>query len=171
MKFQRRIFPDKVLVNVIIRELVEKSRSGRIGGAVIQASDARFAAGVLRDAEQLKWDDGQLERRKHVTELAMRKCVGSVWDEEAGLYGLWKSSSSKSEEDEQQNTMFERHGWNQVDSGFQLWGAGKRNVDLHNVSSSRRTSSKTSVADNGIGRDKFLQSKGWNDMESGFRIF
>jgi pentatricopeptide repeat protein len=161
MKFQRRIFPDKVLVNVIIRGLVEASRTG-----VVQASDARFAAGVLRDAGQLDWDDGQLESRKRVTELAMRKCVGNVWDEEAGLYGLWKdpskssrfssssSSSSSSITASSEEEMFERHGWNQVDSGFQLWGAGK------NVEPPPRQPTT----------DKFLQSKGWNDMESGFRI-
>jgi len=176
MKFQRRIFPDKILVNIIIRGLVEAARSG--WGAV-QASDARFAAGVLRDAEQLQWDDGQLERRKRVTELAMRNCVGNVWDEEAGLYGLWKdhprSKSSatvvqrrlrQQEEDDygddEENEMFERHGWNQVDSGFQLWGAGK------NLMPPPPSSSATSSSERGT--DKFLQSKGWNDMESGFRI-
>ena len=179
MKYQRRIFPDTILVNIIIRGLVEAARSG--WGAV-QATDARFAAGVLRDAEQLHWDEGQLERRKRVTELAMRNCVGDVWDEEAGLYGLWKghghprSKSSPSttmaqrrrrqqqgeDDDEEANEMFERHGWNQVDSGFQLWGAGK-SVMPPPASSSAKSASERET-------DKFLQSKGWNDMESGFRI-
>ena len=175
MKYQRRIFPDTILVNIIIRGLVEAARSG--WGAV-QPTDARFAAGVLRDAEQLHWDEGQLERRKRVTELAMRNCVGNVWDEEAGLYGLWKdhprSKSSpstpieqqrrrqKDEEDDEENEMFERHGWNQVDSGFQLWGAGKSVMPPPSSSSAKSPGERET--------DKFLQSKGWNDMESGFRI-
>jgi len=50
----------------------------------------------------------------------------------------------------QEDNLFQRHGWNEVDSGFRLWGAGKI------------------VGHTG---DNFLQSKGWNDIDSSFRVF
>jgi hypothetical protein len=127
----------------IVKGMVDTSRA-----CGVQAADARFVAGVLRDAEKLDWDEGQLDRRKMVVSSAMKKHVANAWEEEAGLYGLWKRDSSIKKSDE---NMFERHGWNEVDSGFRLWGAGKKESD-HTA-------------------DDFLQSKGWNDMDSGFRLF
>ena len=114
----------------------------------VQAADARFVAGVLRDAEKLDWEEGQLNRRKKVVASAMMKHVANAWEEEAELYGLWKKGSSNSNSDD---TIFERHGWNEVDSGFRLWGAGKKQKDQ--------------------AADDFLESKGWNDINSGFRLF
>lgn len=115
-----------------------------------QASDARFLAGTLRDAEELRWGDGQLQQRKHVVELAMSKQMANAWEEESTLYGLRKQDVKSSPP---RNAIFQRHGWNQVDSGFRLWGAGRKN------------------AEGSGGTDEFLKSKGWNDMDSGFRIF
>ena len=118
----------------------------------VEASDARFVAGVLRDAEKLDWGEGELYRRKYVVEKGMSQHIAAAWEEEADLYGLWndnkKRRNGKSNDD--QNEIFRRHGWNTVDSGFRLWGAGRK-----------AGSSST---------DKFLKSKGWNDMDSGFRI-
>ena len=113
----------------------------------VQASDARFVAGVLRDAEKLDWGEGQLTRRKSAIDAAMNKHVANAWEEEAELYGLWKSNGNTRKLEE---NMFQRHGWNEVDSGFRLWGPGKK-VEKSN--------------------DDFLQSKGWNNMDSGFRLF
>merc|ERR1712161_177082 len=96
----------------------------------VQASDARFVAGVLRDAKKLDWGEGQLNRRKRAIESAMSKYVAKKLGQEDNL--------------------FQRHGWNEVDSGFRLWGAGKI------------------VGHTG---DNFLQSKGWNDIDSSFRVF
>lgn len=115
----------------------------------MQASDARFVAGVLRDAEKLDWEEGQLETRKMAIESAMSQQVANAWEEEAELYGLWKSKDSTRKPDKE--NMFERHGWNKVDSGFRLWGAGKKDTEP--------------------ATDDFLESKGWNDMDSGFRMF
>jgi hypothetical protein len=123
--------------------MVETSRA-----CGVQAADARFVAGVLRDAEKLDWEEGQLDRRKMIISSAMNKHVANAWEEEAELYGLWKRHSSARDNDD---NMFERHGWNEVDSGFRLWGAGKKDTER-------------SV-------DDFLESKGWNDMDSGFRLF
>lgn len=114
----------------------------------VQAADARFLAGTLRDAEELAWGDGQLAQRKRVVELAMSKQM--AWEEESSLYGLRSRNVLSSAT--QQDAMFQRHGWNEVDSGFQLWGAGRK------------------ANDEGSNTDEFLKSKGWNDMNSGFRI-
>jgi len=122
--------------------MVETSRT-----CGLQPSDARFVAGVLRDAEMLDWEEGRLNRRKWAIESAMRKHAANAWEEEAELYGLWKRDSSTRKSDD---NMFERYGWNEVDSGFRLWGAGKKEGD---------------------NTDEFLESKGWNDMDSGFRLF
>lgn len=115
----------------------------------VQASDARFVAGVLRDAEKLDWEEGQLDRRKMIVESAMNSHIANAWEEEAELYGLWKKDGSRRNSND--TSMFERHGWNKVDSGFRLWGSGKKETE-------RIT-------------DDFLESKGWNDMDSGFRLF
>jgi len=141
MKFQRRLYPDKVLVDIIVTGVIENTR--RCG---VQAPDARFLAAVLRDAEKLDWGEGQLRRRKWAVESAMSKHVAVAWNEEAELYGLWKEHRKSEEE------FFQRRGWNKVDSGFRLWGAGRNHFE--------QTSST----------DKFLESKGWNDIDSGFRI-
>jgi len=143
MRFQRRILPDNGLVDIIVKGMVETSRA-----CGVQAADARFVAGVLRDAEKLDWEEGQLNLRKKFIASAMKKHVANAWEEEAELYGLWKKENSKSSSDD---NMFERHGWNEVDSGFKLWGAGKKQKDQAS--------------------DDFLQSKGWNDINSGFRLF
>jgi hypothetical protein len=115
----------------------------------VQAADARFLAGTLRDAEELSWSNGQLEHRKRVVELAMCKHMANAWEEESNLYGLRNNDLRKST---LRSAIFKRHGWNQIDSGFRLWGPGKKSPDQARVS------------------DDFLQSKGWNDMDSGFRI-
>jgi len=143
MRYQRRILPDKGLVDIVVKGIVETSRA-----CGVQASDARFVAGVLRDAEMLDWEQGQLDRRKIVVASAMKKHVENAWEEEAELYGLWKGDRSSKQSDD---NMFERHGWNEVDSGFTLWGSGKK--------------------DKNKDPDDFLQSKGWNGMDSGFRLF
>ncbi len=122
--------------------MIEYSRS-----CGLQASDARFVARALRDAEDLDWVEGQLEQRKRGVEYAMRLQIANAWEEEAKLYGLYKETVGSTQRD----AVFERHGWNLVDSGFRLWGAGK------NVEPAPDT-------------DDFLKSKGWNDINSGFRI-
>jgi len=144
MRFQRRILPDKGLVDIIVKGVVETSRT-----CGVQASDARFVAGVLRDAKKLDWGEGQLDRRKRAIESAMSKYVANAWEEEAELYGLWKNDGTPKKLGQEDN-LFQRHGWNEVDSGFRLWGAGK--IVGHTA-------------------DNFLQSKGWNDIDSSFRVF
>ena len=56
-----------------------------------------------------------------------------------------------------EDALFKRKGWNEVDSGFRLWGGGRMDMKLPEKST-------------GKGVDKFLESKGWNNVDSGFRI-
>jgi hypothetical protein len=121
--------------------MVENSRSRSL-----HAAEIRFVAGILRDAEKLDWKEGQLEKRKLSINMVMTGPVADTWDEEATLFGLTGTEEANDER-------FKEHGWNKVDSGFRLWGAGK-------IDDSTRSS-----------RDVFLRSKGWNTVNSGFRIF
>lgn len=138
MKFKRRINPDNALIDIILMALVESSRTRSI-----HAQEVRFIAGVLRDAEKMEWAEGQLEKRKTSIDVIMTGRIADAWAEEANLYGLNHPTHGD-------DVLFKEHGWNKVDSGFQLWG--KR----HHVEDSD---------------DVFLRSKGWNTVESGFRIF
>lgn len=115
-------------------------------GGFLIASDVRFLAGVLRDAEKLEWAPGQLDSRKRAVRTIMTGRIAGTWEEESGLYGL-----SDTYEDE--GELFKKHGWNKVDSGFSLWGSKAK-------STFGRQQDK----------DDFLQSKGWNNVDSGFRI-
>ncbi|CAJ1964313.1 unnamed protein product [Cylindrotheca closterium] len=135
MKYKRRIVPDKALVDIILKTLVEHSRTRSI-----HPQEVRFIAGVLRDAEKMEWAEGQLEKRKMSIQVVMSGRMADTWEEEASLFGL---NDSVDREDD----IFKEHGWNQVDSGFQLWGKRQAMVD-----------------------DVFLRSKGWNSVDSGFRI-
>lgn len=125
-------------INRILRTMVENSKIRNL-----QALEVRFIAGVLRDAEKLYWPQGQLEKRKLSINMVMTGRIAEAWEEESNLYGLTES------DDEKDNTLFKEHGWNKVDSGFQLWGAGKTGETPTDI---------------------FLQSKGWNSVDSGFRI-
>lgn len=121
--------------------MIENGRNGSL-----RASDVRFVAGVLRDAEKLEWGEGQLESRKRAVQTIMTGRYADTWEEESDLYGLTSV-------DEYEDGLFKKHGWNRVDSGFRLWGANLRRENRK-------------LRDN----DDFLQSKGWNNVDSGFRI-
>ena len=121
--------------------MIENSKNGGL-----EAADVRFVAGVLRDAENLDWREGELERRTRAVQMVMTGSIAGAWEEEANLFGLLD------DEEYSEDEMFKRHGWNKVDSGFRLWGA-----EIVDVASKRRS-------------DEFLESKGWNDVDSGFRI-
>uniref|UniRef100_A0A6U2X956 Uncharacterized protein n=1 Tax=Entomoneis paludosa TaxID=265537 RepID=A0A6U2X956_9STRA len=72
-------------------------------------------------------------------------------------------SSQDSTNDE--NDLFERKGWNQMDSGFRLWGApGFAQSFLAQSEDDPSRSSEDGKV------DEFLKSKGWNNVDSGFRI-
>jgi pentatricopeptide repeat protein len=145
MKTRNKIDPDTALVDVILKAMIRFSHSNRL-----EKQDLRFVASVIRDAEKLRWEDGQLERRKRGIQNALSDRMGGVRGKES-LNALLRTSESTDD-------LLERKGWNKIDSGFRLWG-GERD-DLVGLDSS----SVKPV-------DEFLESHGWNDVDSGFRLF
>ena len=117
-------------------------KKGRNSG--LQKSEILFVATVIRDAEKLAWDDGQLLKRQRAVKSVIGSRGREFWRDEADFQGFKR-------EEELEDELFKRHGWNKVDSGFRLWGGGARE-------------------DNRPKQDGFLQSKGWNNVDSGFRI-
>jgi len=120
-------------------------RTGRL-----QKKDVHLVASVVRDAEKLQWRPGQLERRKRAIQAVLSSGPGAWLDESVDDDMLRREIKSD-------NALFKRKGWNEVDSGFRLWGGGKMDI-------------KAADEKSHDGVDDFLQSKGWNNVESGFRI-
>jgi pentatricopeptide repeat protein len=135
MKVQFSVLPDNTMIDLVLKAFVRIGRSRSL-----TKDESMFVVRVLRDAERLAWGDGQLLRRKR----AVRALVGSK------LRDVWLAM------DESEDDLFKRKGWNQVDSGFRLWGSPLGQTDA-------APQSKKVV-------DQFLESKGWNDVDSGFRI-
>lgn len=111
--------------------------------------DIQFAKTVIRDAELLDWEPGQFEKRKKAVGAVLIGRVSEVWKEDESWYGM---------SDEVKDELFEKHGWNKVDSGFRLWGGGLGGVTRRSEPGSERVV------------DEFLASKGWNDVDSSFRL-
>lgn len=110
-----QIVPDTTLVDIILKSAVRAARK-----RILCKKDALLVDQVVKDAENLCWGPGQLERRK----LTIRSVLAG-------------QLRQLDEDDE----LFERYGWNKVNSGFRLLGVGK-------------TEDKP---------DSFLESKGWNN--------
>jgi pentatricopeptide repeat protein len=141
MRLVWKIRPDTALIDLILKAMI---RYGNQASA-FDKSSALFVTTVLNDAETLEWGEGQLERRKRAVQDRLR----GIWKREAR-----DAIATPSKSDD----LFERKGWNQVDSGFRLWGGGRRDVEKKNLAKEDTTC-------------KFLESHGWNDVNSGFRLF
>ena len=158
MKAQDRVYPDNFLVDVVLKSFAKASRSTNL-----RNDQLRFIASVLRDADQLIWEEGQLERRKRTIRALygdrLRNAL-TAQDREI-LFG--PSSRSSYGVDTEEDELFRRKGWNKVDSGFRLWGSHGTPIEQ-----SPRKALKPEPTEE---VDQFLESKGWNDVDSGFRIF
>lgn len=106
---------------------------------LLTKKDTPLVATVVRDAEKLSWGPGQLERRKRAIQTVLT-ARSAVWvDEGADDDMLRKEIKSE-------DALFKRKGWNEVDSGFRLWGGGRKDAKPSD--------------------DKFLESKGWNNVSA-----
>ncbi|CAB9524847.1 Pentatricopeptide repeat-containing protein [Seminavis robusta] len=143
MKDAQKLFPDQAMVDLVLKTVI---RTGKL-----QKKDVPLVASIVRDAKELEWRPGQLERRRRAIKavLSSRSRLLSVWNDEDDDILLREIKS--------EDTLLKRKGWNKVDSGFRLWGGGKMDIQVE--------------GENDRPVDEFLESKGWNDMESGFRIF
>ena len=132
MQTRDKIHPDTTLIDIVLRGMLRFGRSTN----EFSRKDARFVVCVLRDAESLKWEEGQLQRRKRV--------VRAFLSDRFRQHHVWNQAETEPTDD-----LFERKGWNRVDSSFTLFPQ-KPGKD-HET-------------------DGFLSSHGWNDVDSGFRV-
>jgi hypothetical protein len=88
MKTTFHIFPDTTLVDIILKGMVRIGRN-----QALSQKDVRFLSSVLRDAELLPWEPGQLELRERTVRTVAGERLQEVW---------------------------KKYGWNDVDSGFRI---------------------------------------------------
>ena len=131
-----------VFLAILHRLLKSIVKSGKL-----QKKDVPLIASLVRDAETMQWRPNQLERRK--------RAIQEVLSKRSGMLNAWNDEDDDMlrQEVKSEDGLFKRKGWNSVDSGFRLWGGGKR---------VGRKSDPTV--------DEFLEKKGWNNVDSGFRI-
>ena len=141
MKQTWMIYPDTILVDTILSAMIS---GGPIG---FNDDDVRFTLTVLRDGERLEWVGRQYESRKRAVRAILVGCSSEIWKNDEFAFGLMN-------EEDPLDPLFKKKGWNEIDSGFRLWGGGDGKEQEENSSV-----------------DSFLASKGWNDMNSGFRYF
>jgi hypothetical protein len=143
MREQEKTLPDKTLIDIILKAMLRLAPSGSLS-----QNEAVFITRVLQDAELLTWDTDQLGRRKRAVQNVFADLL-----RDNRIKGLDRTVSSVDEDD-----LFQRKGWNKVDSGFSLWGRARSNAK-----SPVEAKKDTPV-------DTFLSKHGWNDVDSGFRI-
>jgi leucine-rich PPR motif-containing protein len=136
MKTRSNILPDRTLVDIVLKALVRIGRSRSLS-----KNEAYFITDVLKDAGKLEWEMSQLQQRRRAVRSVLGENHREVWRRDKEMQGMLQP-----EDDE----LFRRKGWNQVNSSFRVWGA---------LADTRQASD-----------DEFLKSKRWNRMESGFRI-
>jgi len=141
MKQTWMVYPDTILVDTILSAIISSRPTG------INDDEVRFILAVLRDGERLEWLGRQYERRKRAVRAILVGCSSEVLKNDAFAFDLMNEDT--------EDPLFKKKGWNEIDSGFRLWGGG--NVKM------AEQSENASV-------DSFLASKGWNDMNSGFRL-
>ena len=147
MKSKWWISPDTILIDTILTAMIS---GGPIG---FEEEDVKFTLTVLRDGSHLEWQYGQYEKRKKAVRGKLVGCSSEIWKNDEYAYGLVS-------EEQPEDVLFTKKGWNKIDSGFRLWGSGDDNdamIRQQNV-------------DDNSSVDEFLASKGWNDIDSGFRI-
>lgn len=141
MKQTWMIYPDTILVDTILSAMISGGPTG------FNDDDVRFTLTVLRDGERLEWVGRQYERRKRAVRAILVGCSSEVWKNDDFALGLMNEDT--------EDPLFKKKGWNEIDSGFRLWGGGNDKMAGQGENSSV---------------DSFLASKGWNDMNSGFRL-
>ena len=114
MKNRAKIRPDNVLVDTVLKAMLKIATA-----QPISRTDVLFIVSVIRDADLLEWEEGQLERRKRAVRAVLADQLRETWT----LDSLFEAAED--EEDE----LFLRKGWNKVDSGFRLWGGGQADTE------------------------------------------
>lgn len=122
------------------------------GGPIgFEEDDIKFTLKVLQDGARLDWEAGQYEKRKRAVRGILVGCSSEIWKRDEFAQLLVR-------EEQPEDKLFMKKGWNKIDSGFRLWGGGNDFQD------------RAGVGDDDKSVDSFLASKGWNDIDSGFRL-
>lgn len=154
MKSSWGIVPDTALIDIILSAMVG---GGSLG---LDSEDIDFIRKVLRDAEALQgWAPNQLEERIKEVRFLLLGRLSEAWKNDEAAFGVDDSSPPSTAK---VDPLFERKGWNTVDSGFRLWGGGFGGIS---------TPTLETEGDNAEIVDSFLQQHGWNSIDNGFRIF
>jgi len=146
MKQKWWISPDTILIDTILTNMIS---GGPIG---FEDEDIKFTLEVLRDGAHLEWDVGQYEKRRKAVRGILVGCNSEVWKRDEFAYGLVS-------EQQPEDVLFTKKGWNRIDSGFRLWGSYEDIMNQNEL-----------LGDQESSVDSFLASKGWNDIDSGFRL-
>ena len=110
----------------------------------LEEKEIEFTLSVLRDARNLDYSYKQMKGRERAVKGILIGRTSEVWKLNEERYGMNENVV---------DPLFKRKNWNQIDSGFRLWGGGREK--------SKKEATK---------KDKFLESHSWNDIDSGFRI-
>lgn len=111
----------------------------------LDEKDIEFTLSTLRDARDIDYSPKELKGRERAVRAILVGRTSEVWKVDEKGYGMDKGVV---------DPLFKRKNWNQIDSGFRLWGGG-REKSIKNPTT----------------KDEFLESHSWNDMNSGFRIW
>ena len=141
MKQSWMINPDRFLVDTILSSMIS------VGPNTYNDGEIRFILSVLQDGKSLEWEGRQYERRKRAVRAILVGCSSEVLKNDDFAFDLMNELA--------EDPLFKKKGWNEIDSGFRLWGGGDDKVAVEGEEASV---------------DSFLASKGWNDMDSGFRL-
>jgi pentatricopeptide repeat protein len=122
MKSRRNIHPDNGLVDVILKGMIRLEPSQRLN-----KEHMVLVMDVLKDAEQLVWEDGQLDRRKRAIRAVMTDKTEDElfrrkgWNRVDSGFRMWGFDDSNSKKVNQSDKFLKKHGWNDVDSSFRLF--------------------------------------------------
>ena len=154
MKSSWGISPDIALVDIILSAMVG---GGSLG---LDAKDMEFIRKILRDAEGLQgWAPNQLEDRIKEVRFLLLGRLSEAWKTNESAFGIDDRATS-TEKVIPRDPLFEKKGWNTVDSGFRLWGGG-----FGGTPSSEGEEDSTETV------DSFLREHGWNEIGVGFKLF
>jgi pentatricopeptide repeat protein len=144
MKNNHKIFPDSGLIDVILKSMIRIGSTGQL-----TKQHAMLITDVLQDAERLHWEEEQLNRRKRAIRATILESFGNTLRPNDPIFDIVPPLQPD-------NDLFSRKGWNQVHSGFRLWGPPVSSITSNDKAWNQG--------------DDFLNSHGWNDVDSKFRV-
>uniref|UniRef100_A0A7S3XZB0 Pentacotripeptide-repeat region of PRORP domain-containing protein n=1 Tax=Heterosigma akashiwo TaxID=2829 RepID=A0A7S3XZB0_HETAK len=194
MRSLHRIEPDTILVDSLLRACCTVGTQKK--GDVL---DRGFARELLSDLQTLGWPEDQIEERRQVLRSVVPTLDIEVVKESsdtASKEGVSSSSFSAATKElpfqEQDDTeevtsvpsvveqIFEKHGWNKIDSGFSAVDSFNFNSSKQKQASSRSTVNNSQASGSKKNKntaekpsvpsvvEAIFEKRGWNKFDSGF---